>query len=154
MKKVFLFLAFWTIQAAAKPIEPVTVDIWSGKARIAAGNVSLGLTSDPLFVTVKSGDDVRIQGVPSRMFGFQTGGKMTWFVKATSLHRLFISARSRFWEETGWSGNRRAPQDKRASPRFKESHEARSIKWDRACTRRCGKGTGPFEELKLVVPTK
>jgi len=46
MRKVFLFLAFWAATGTAKEIESVTVDIWTGKARIAAGSVSLELTSD------------------------------------------------------------------------------------------------------------
>jgi len=104
MKKVFLFLALWTVQAAAKPIEPVTVDISAGSARIAAGTASVQLVSDPFYLTVKSGRDVRIDGVPTRIFGFQTGGKMTWFVKATSLHRLFNGVTAVLTAEDGSQG--------------------------------------------------
>ncbi|RPJ58331.1 MAG: glycoside hydrolase family 31 protein [Acidobacteria bacterium] len=104
MKKAFLFLALWTVQAAAKPIEPVTVDISAGRARIAAGTASVQLVSDPFYLTVKSGRDVRIDGVPTRTFGFQTGGTMTWFVKATSLHRLFNGLTAMLTAEDGSQG--------------------------------------------------
>ena len=104
MRKAFLFLAFCAVQCMAKQIEPVTVDIWSGKARIAAGSVSLDLASEPLTLTVSSGGQVRIAGPAGEMFSYQSGGKTIRFVKAVSLHRLFNGLTAVLTAEDGAQG--------------------------------------------------
>jgi alpha-D-xyloside xylohydrolase len=89
MKKALLLLALWALPSKAKPIESVTVDIWSGKARIAAGSASVELVTEPLALTMFSDRESRVSGPEGDMFSFQAGGKTVRFVKAVTVRRLF-----------------------------------------------------------------
>ena len=70
-------------------IEPVTVDVWSGKATITNDNISIELTANPLNLTIKSGGMAKIAAPPGQMFGFEKNGTISMFVRASTITRRY-----------------------------------------------------------------
>ncbi len=104
MKQTLLVLALWALPGMAKPIESVTVDIWSGKARIAAGSARIDLAAEPLSLTLFSGGDARVSGPAGEMFSFRAEGKINRFAKAITLRRLFNGVKADLLAEDGSRG--------------------------------------------------
>ena len=70
-------------------IEPVSVDIWSGKAVIESEDVRVEFESAPLTLKIFLNDKMRILGIPENTFAFEKDGKIHSFVHADKIYRRF-----------------------------------------------------------------
>jgi len=88
--QLFVLLVFaGSLPLQAQELAPVTVDIWSGHARITTEQAQVMFTSSPLSLKIASGGVVRAQFTANQLFSYQRDGDVVVPEEVKTLHRQY-----------------------------------------------------------------